>query len=145
MEKFIPVETDELGVLRGRDCIFLDSVQENDIGDLVFKGEINGSLLEGNNTKYIKNYIKYSLTFKSVMAYFACELDTYFNLFNSSSLSTSSFDLIDNSKWLQSLPIKQDIDKSIYKHYRLVTYDRVYDIVAASYNLEIRDVSGCIE
>ena len=48
-------------------------------------------------------------------------------------LDGSSFDLIENSSWLKSLPVREDFDKSVYRHYRLFTYDVVYNIIAVSY------------
>lgn len=45
MEKAIPIEIDHLGTLNGRDCIYLDTVQQNDIDELTFEGDINGSLV----------------------------------------------------------------------------------------------------
>lgn len=131
MEKAIPIETDHLGILNGRDCIYLDTVQQNDIDDLTFEGDINGSLV--SKRKDEKEWFSYKLTFKRVIAYFACELDTYENLAGAGHLETSCFDLIEESTWLHSLPIRKDFDKAIYKHYRLFTYDMVYNIIAVSY------------
>ena len=48
-------------------------------------------------------------------------------------LDGSSFDLIEDSTWLKSLPVREDFDKGIYRHYRLFTYDDVYNIIAVSY------------
>ena len=48
-------------------------------------------------------------------------------------IAGSSFDLIEDSTWLKSLPVREDFDKGIYQHYRLFTYDDVYDIIAVSY------------
>ena len=45
-------------------------------------------------------------------------------------LDGSSFDLIEDSTWLKSLPVREDFDKGIY---RLFTYDDVYNIIAVSY------------
>ena len=39
----------------------------------------------------------------------------------------------DLSTWLKSLPVREDFDKDIYRHYRLFTYDDVYNIIAVSY------------
>lgn len=72
-----------------------------------------------------------------MLAYFACELDTYENMAMPGHPDDSSFDLIEDSSWLKSLPVREDFDKDIYQHYRLFTYDDVYDIIAVSYKLEI--------
>ena len=68
-----------------------------------------------------------------MLAYFACELDTYESLAGTEYLDGSSFDLIEDSTWLKSLPVREDFDKGIYRHYRLFTYDDVYNIIAVSY------------
>lgn len=94
-----------LGVLYGRDCIFLDQMKRDDRDNLT-------------------------------LAYFACELDTYENLAGTGHLGGSSFDLIEDSSWLKSLPVREDFDKNSYRHYRLFTYDDVYNIIAVSYSLE---------
>ena len=78
-------------------------------------------------------WFPYTLTFRQVLAYFTCELDTYENLTGTEYLDGSSFDLIEESTWLESLPVREDLDKSIYRHYRLFTYDDVYNIIAISY------------
>jgi len=80
-----------------------------------------------------KDWFPYTLTFRRVLAYFACELDTYENLAGMGHLDGSSFDLIEDSTWLKSLPVREDFDKDIYRHYRLFTYDDVYNIIAVSY------------
>ena len=56
----------------------------------------------------------------------ACSLET-------GHLNRSSFDLIEDSTWLKSLPVREDFNKGIYQHYRLFTYDDVYNIIAVSY------------
>ena len=103
MEKATAVNTC-LGVLMGRDCVYLDQVKQDALNNLTFTG-----------------------------AYFTCELDTYENLAGTEYLDGSSFDLIEDSSWLKSLPVREDSDKSFYRHYRLFTYDNVYHIIAVSY------------
>lgn len=131
MEKVIPIET-AAGLLQGRDCIFLDTCLQNDLNDLIFKGTINGAL-----TDQAREWLPYQLTFRGVLAYFSCELDTYQNLAGKDFLDGSSFDLIRESKWLRTLPIRNDYDQNDYRHYRLLTYDVVYNIIARSYDLTI--------
>lgn len=45
MEKALPVEIEELGILNGRDCIYLDMVKQNDREQMIFTGDINGHLV----------------------------------------------------------------------------------------------------
>ena len=44
MEKTTAVNTC-LGVLKGRDCIYLDQVKQDDLNNLTFMGDINGHLI----------------------------------------------------------------------------------------------------
>ena len=130
MEKATAVNTC-LGVLKGRDCIYLDQVKQDGLNNLTFTGDINGHLISQHRDE--KDWFPYTLTFRRVLTYFACELDTYENLAGTEYLDGSSFDLIEDSTWLKSLPVREDFDKGIYRHYRLFTYDDVYNIIAVSY------------
>ena len=130
MEKATAVNTC-LGVLMGRDCIYLDQVRQDALNNLTFTGDINGHLISQHRGE--KDWFPYTLTFRRVLAYFACELDIYENLAGTGHLGDSSFDLIEDSTWLKSLPVREDFDKSLYQHYRLFTYDDVYHIIAVSY------------
>ncbi len=133
-EKIISVRTEELGELHGRDCIYIDTVTQDDMDNLIFVGEINGHLAEKFRTD---DFIKYRLTFQRVLAYFVCELDTYENIDNSAHLDYSSFNIVKGSKWLESLPVRSDFDKSLYRHYQVFTYDFVYNIIAVDFDFKI--------
>ena len=130
MEKVTAVSTC-LGFLKGRDCIYLDQVKRDSLNNLTFTGDINGNLVSLHRNE--KDWFSYTLTFRQVLAYFACELGTYEKLTETGCLNRSSFDLIEDSTWLKSLPVREDFDKGIYRHYRLFTYDDVYNIIAATY------------
>ena len=67
-----------LGVLKGRDCIYLDQVKQDALNNLIFTGDINGHLVSQHRDE--KDWFSYTLTFRQVLAYFTCELDTYENL-----------------------------------------------------------------
>lgn len=133
MENIIIIKDKTLGVLNGRDCIYIDSVTQNNSDNLIFRGEINGNLASNINED---KWIPYKLTFNRVLTYFSCELDTYENIDNSSHLYYSDFNLIENSNWLKHIPIRKDFDSSIFRHYQLFTYDYVYNIIAVSYDIE---------
>ena len=133
-EKIVSVKTAKLGGLNGRDCIYIDTVTQDDMDNLVFKGEINCFLAEKIKTD---RFIPYKLTFKRVIAYFSCELDTYENIDNSAHLDYSCFNIVENSKWLANFPVRKDFDKSIYKHYQVFTYDFVYNIIAVDFDFKI--------
>lgn len=133
MQRSVPIETDA-GVIRKRDGIFLDRVQDDGY-HIIFSGEINKTVVSNNRSG--KEWLPYTLTFQGVLASFSCELDTYENLGDVSYHESSDFDLIEESAWLQSLPVRKDYDKGSYRHYRLVTYDTVYNIIAKNYELLI--------
>lgn len=130
-ENIIFVKHKKIGRLNGRDCIYIDTVTQDDMDNLIFKGEINGGLAEKIKTE---KFIPYKLTFNRVITYFVCELDTYENIDNSAHLDYSCFNIVENSKWLESLPVRKDFDKSIYKHYQVFTYDFVYNIIAVDFD-----------
>ena len=134
MEKATAVKTC-LGVLKGRDCIYLDQVKRDGLNNLTFTGDINGHLISQQRDE--KDWFPYTLTFRRVLVYFACELDTYETLTETKHLDGSSLDLIEDSSWLQSLPVREDFDKGIYRHYQLFTYDDVYNIIAVSYEFAV--------
>ena len=130
MDKATAVNTC-LGVLKGRDCIYLDQVKLDGLDNLTFTGDINGHLISQHRDE--KDWFPYTLTFRRVLTHFASELDTYESLAGTGRLDGSSFDLIEDSTWLKSLPVREDFNKGIYQHYRLFTYDDVYNIIAVSY------------
>lgn len=132
MEKVYIIKDETLGMLSGRDCIYIDSVTQNEVGDLIFKGEINGHL--ANKIKLSK-WIPFNLAFHNMIAYCSCEIDTYFNIYFDKSKINSDFNLLENSEWLKTLSISKDFDKSKYKHYQVFTYDYVFNIIAESYEM----------
>ena len=70
MEKATAVNTC-LGVLKGRDCIYLDQVKQDALNNLTFTGDINGHLISQHRDE--KDWFPYTLTFRRVLTYFACE------------------------------------------------------------------------
>jgi hypothetical protein len=105
---------------------------------VIFTGDINGALVKKQKTH--NEWLPYKLVFIQVLACFFCELDTYERieyLMSGHHYAGSSFDLVENSKYLTSLPVREDYDKNSYKHYKLFTYDVVYNIVATDYKLDI--------
>lgn len=133
-EKTVSIENDKLGKLNGRDCIYIETVTQDDMDSLIFKGEINGFLAEKIKTD---RFLPYQLTFHRVVTYFVCELDTYENIDNSAHLDYSCFNIVENSQWLESLPLREDFDRSLYKHYQVFTYDFVYNIIAVNFDFSV--------
>lgn len=137
-EVFEPIET-PLGILSGRDAIFLDETQ-CDMPSLILRGAFSGSL-SSKGRKHL--YYDYSLTFFQVQALRVLELDwaeaiyTYKN----QNKGQSSFDEVLHSSWLASLQADatyplQVIDKC--KHYRIWTYDHMFDVICSHYELTIQ-------
>ncbi len=130
-QNFEPIET-EVGFIRGRDAIFLDEINFNyQKHTVVFSGEFNNSVW--SNRINDDKWIKYSLTFSGVLSFRMIELD--FGDFK----AKSSFDLVQNSKWIAEM---QDFDsaskvKPDHKHYFLQTYDDVFEIVSQQYELKL--------
>lgn len=133
MEKIVDIEDNVLGKLDGRDCLYIDTVTLDSDDLLTFSGEINGCLASKIRAE---KWIPYTLKFSRVLAYFACELDTYENLCGTDYLDHGDFTVIENSERLAKLPIRKDFDRSLYKHYRVFTYDVVFDIFAAEHELK---------
>ena len=135
MEKVVGIKLPELGTLNGRDCIYLDTVTQDNCGDLILKGEINGILADKIKEE---KWIPYTLAFHDVIAFFSCESDTYENMDRYGHFDRTDFNVVENSKWLAEIPIREDYERSAYKHYQLFTYDVVYNIIAVSFDIEIR-------
>lgn len=126
MGKFVDIEDTQFGRLYGRDCMFLDRAELKG-NKLIIEGEINSALT--GRTKQGGEWISFRLTFQSVIAHFVCELDTYENM----SKIGGCFGVIEDSRQLEKLPVRSDFDKSEYKHYRVCTYDFVFDVFAKGF------------
>ena len=133
MERSVPIQTD-LGIISKRDGILLDRVW-SDGYHMAFAGGINGRLV--SNRRNRKEWFPFTLTFHGVLACLSCELDTYEGMGDTSFPDGSDFDRIEESAWLRSLPVRKDYDKDHYQHYRLATYDTIYNIIAKDYELDI--------
>ncbi len=113
----VPIQT-KLGILHGRDCIYLDKVKLlNGNNTLVLIGEINGNLC---SEQRIGADIPYKLIFTGVLALKMIELDSW------DGNSESSFDEVINSTWVKCLGGKV---QSWHKHYLVQTYDEVFEVV----------------
>lgn len=132
-EKPVDIEDGVLGTLDGRDCIYIDTVTLDGNDNLTFSGEINGLLASKIRAE---KRIPYTLVFHRVIAQFSCELDTYERLNGTECFDHSDFSVIQNSERLENFPIREDFDKSVYKHFRVFTYDVVFDIFAADFELK---------
>jgi hypothetical protein len=126
-----PIMT-ELGILRVRDIIYLDSMEHKN-NEIIFYGEINSELLKIKN-KPKGNWIKYKLCFINILYYECCELDFY----GKHKCIKSSFDIINNSELIEILKQRNNekLNKN-YKHFILSTYDYTHEIISTEYKFEI--------
>ena len=125
MEKRVAVVT-ELGVLRGRDCVFLDAASfEYATNTLVIRGDVNGNLCRPPLTG---ESIPYAFRFTGVLAQTMVELDSW------EGPSESSFDEVMDSRWIRKL--KGKITEE-HHHYVLQTYDDVFEIVCDAWALSL--------
>jgi hypothetical protein len=130
VQQRVPVRT-QLGVLQGRDCIFLDRVSLADrTNTLTLEGDISGNLAELRSPGM---FLPYTLVFSGVLALRILELDSW------SDDPKSSFDEIHVSLWMAELrsATSSHADDS-HHHYCVQTYDDVIDVVCTSFVLTIR-------
>ena len=128
---FQPIETC-LGVISGRDAIYLDNIHFDYSKHFVqFVGEINGHLCSINSEN--AEFIKYTLSFSGLLSFKMIELD--FEDYK----GNSSFDEVINSEWISQMR-KYDSASKVkpeHKHYFLRTYDDIFEIVCKNYELKI--------
>lgn len=129
------IETEELGIISGRDAIFIDRFSHTFEGGVkcVLKGEINLDLVE-KGEKYMAQYeafVPYTLIFQDVVFFQCFELDSYKHEKN----MVSSFDMIEDASALRSGSRGTKLNAS--KLYVVQTYDFVYEIMASDYCLKL--------
>ena len=134
-EELLPIET-PLGLLNGRDCIFVDKV-DYDVGSnsVVLYGEINGNLCSRDVAR--KSYIPYRLQFDQVYYFLCVELDCDLRR----TRSTLSLARVKDSTLIAALR-SNDFDHKLsplHSHYYVVTYDDVFEIVSAELHIAIGD------
>ncbi|SHK35408.1 hypothetical protein SAMN02745163_03660 [Clostridium cavendishii DSM 21758] len=127
--EFKPIET-ELGVIKGRDSIYLDEINYDYVNKKVeLLGEINGELCENRNDKFIK----YSLEFKGVYIFNMVELDLSYKLVGND-FSVASFLEIECSEKLNHA---EKIRNQKLKSFLVQTYDDVFEVICESYNFKL--------
>lgn len=117
-----PIVT-SVGIIRGRDAVYLDEIMQ--VGNtLTVRGEINSTLCSNCDSK---KWIKYELRFLGISSYRVWSLDIYPSELN----MVSSFDMVGDSTWARQL------DRASSNHYILQTYDFVYEILALEHEFQI--------
>ena len=125
MNKYKAIKT-EVGLLVGRDCIFLDNAKfQNSMNNLKLSGGLNGSLCTESSSS---EEISYTIIFKEILALKMIELDSNHHK------AETSFDEVINSEWIKNLGAKVTNE---YKHYYFQTYDQVFELACTGYALEL--------
>ena len=115
----IPIET-SLGVLFGRDCIFLDAVSFSDVDRVLhIEGEIGGDRL-ANGAGNV--WIPYELKFINVLWYQQRDLDSDWTW-------EASFEERKNTPALRRFPTAKH-------HYFVQTYDDIFDVLCESFEFK---------
>jgi hypothetical protein len=108
-----------VGILRERDCIYLDSVDFSDgVSTLILRGELNRSLCSAEADAEAP-FLSYTIRFDGVLAVRMVELDSW------DWTAESSFDEVIESPWLSQLGGKITRD---HRHFVVQTYDDVFDV-----------------
>jgi len=127
-----------IGTLWGRDCMFLDSLSMPDNSTLVLEGTINTSIVKGFRSpqdRPVSGELPYRLMFDGVLALQVLELDTWESQADDddSAFTVSSFEELVDSRWLASLGGKVTSND---RHFAVLTYDDVIDVICRSYDLQ---------
>jgi hypothetical protein len=127
LRKCIPIQT-TVGVLWGRDAIFLDDVEFSYNNNIVrLKGEF-GSRFDTDNSA-----TKYLLEFRSVYIFKMVELDLSDELIDMDDHNSSLFEILE-SDLLECAKRNRGVD---LRHFIIQTYDDVFEIVCKDYELNI--------
>ena len=126
METYIAIET-PVGVLRGRDAIFVDTIQFPNPFDAAITGSFNGHL----GSRRIEGMIDYSLTFGGVKGFELILADL------APDVGKSCFEEVRESAWLIDFAKIKDLGDPMPKHYRITSYDHVINVMCKSYELSI--------
>jgi hypothetical protein len=123
MEKLTGLNT-ELGTLKGRDAIFLEKILFNNEREVTLIGEFNSQIGDRN----------FEMTFKGIVYFSAIELD-----FDKRG-QVESLGTIENS---ERLKVFRSMDHSRkthdeHRHYYVRTYDTVFEIISAKFELTIK-------
>ena len=132
------IET-EIGVLWGRDCVYLDHTMIPDAGTLLLRGTID--------CRIVRNFLPppgweqsedlpFELLFHRVLGFQMLELDAWGTQNEDlTALSESCFEEVENSMWLKRLHVNLER----LRHFRLATYDDVFDVLSETYTWQFGD------
>ena len=123
MEKLIGINT-QLGIMHGRDAIFLDKINFDNESEVTLTGELNSD----------KGDRQFRMNFKGVVFLSTIELD--FDERN----EMESLAIIENSEKLKVFRMADHSSKTNdeHKHYYVRTYDTVFEIVSDRFEIELK-------
>jgi len=128
-----PIIYEELGLIYGRDAMYLDKIEFDRTRNVKLIGEFNSSLCEKTKSHEDK-YIPYELTFNGILEFKVIELDFYYceNHVSSFEQVINSDRINEFSKNSQGFKVKDS-----HKHYIIHTYDDVIELIASGFELKI--------
>ncbi|MGY3795824.1 hypothetical protein [Aquimarina sp. 433] len=130
-----PIIIKELGLIYGRDAIFLEKIEFDGTRSVKLTGEFNGSLCENVNSENDK-LIPYEISFKGILEFKIIELDFY-----NHSDYTSSFEKVIDSKRITEFKNSYYGDikvKKSHEHYIFHTHDDIIELVADQFELKLK-------
>lgn len=132
-----------IGILWGRDCVYLDDVSRDGPGTLFLSGTINCRIVRDLKVTIAsdeKPFLPFRVWFRQTLGFQMLELDTWESINDDpNALSQSCFEEVVGSRWLSRMEGKKT---EKHRHLRLATYDDVFDIVCESFDWRFGAIQG---
>lgn len=126
---YVPISTD-VGIIRGRDAIYVRQFQINEDHNFTVRGELNGALCSSAPSA---DFFGFRCVFHGVVGFRMDALDH-----SDASAYRSSFDEGTESEWLNTIRSRDPSqDFPGYREFRLVTYDDVFTLICHRYDLTV--------
>ncbi len=124
VEHYEPITT-PVGIINGRDAIYLDEIHLDLVktSSLILQGELSPFAASERESD---EWIAYKLVFFGIRGLKVTELDSW------DFKCASSFDEVRESDFLKTFKASAD-----HKHYKVQTYDYVFDVVARRFELSL--------
>ncbi|RKP44065.1 hypothetical protein D7Z26_27015 [Cohnella endophytica] len=118
----------EVGIISGRDAIFLDKVNFLSTNEVELEGEINAILCSFVNEE---KYIPFKFLFKGIYYFNMVELDISLSTITKDVQLSSSLIEVEDSVLLKTINEVRGLD---LRHLIIVTYDDVFEIACKEFN-----------
>ncbi len=130
-----PIEIENIGIVQGRDAIYIDGYHFSGRNDFFIEGAFNSQLC---SVKQDIDFVPFKISFRGIIHLKFYELDLYYpkNMWE----RKASFEMIQDSDLIKEFMILNDSQGKInenHKHYILWTYDDVFEVVADGYDITI--------